>query len=275
MKVVHQVAVSGNLRNKQSSMTGSRGLSTPKQILEVNGDSLVQYVTVSRGPKDLDQNAAYVLAGDLTQWGTSIYRYLTERKAKSIAFLPWSTREIEQLQTSKNELQRLSVSVWVILLTSFNMKIAKKSTSHALEGWPGKIGIIQADLLHQVRYNLEPRRNAWPFSSTSNRIVQVLWNQWLLANPPWNGYSKISNSTSTWICLLAKPLQASRWKPKYHVRRSFAKIRNKRYVLTDSLDGRRVGGIHYRFWTQRDHLARTKNTPLSAKRWGNSIGPAA
>lgn len=126
------------------------GLSTGDYVLEITDESVVNWSTGKEVAGKLSQDATFILAGDLGQWGLEICGYMARRKVQYVALLTWSSRESEQLNMFENQLRRFGISVRVISLRLFDKNLIKSSVSHALEGWPTVKGVIEADMLYEV-----------------------------------------------------------------------------------------------------------------------------
>ena len=94
------------------------------------------------------RDGTYVIAGDLGGLGLHLCRFLATRGAKYVGLV----QETEQQQMFVNELQQLGVGVRVIVVEPSNPNFGANFITRHLRDWPMVKGVIEADMLPQVKF---------------------------------------------------------------------------------------------------------------------------
>jgi NADPH:quinone reductase-like Zn-dependent oxidoreductase len=125
-----------------------------KLVIEPSSDSLVLCAPSPVPPVRFSQAGTYVIAGDFGALGLDVCRFMATRGAKHVALVSWGLTAFEQQRHLGEALRHLGISLHVVSPESSDRFLEEALISSPLRKCPPIKGVVQADMVPQVRGKL-------------------------------------------------------------------------------------------------------------------------
>ena len=122
-----------------------------KVVLEANLDTKVNCTPRLGNPIELCPKGTYVLAGDFSDLGLDLCRFMVSRGAKHIALISWGSIAIAQQILLGEAIRQLGASIHMISSEDSDQEMSDVPLTHNFYDMPPVKGVVQADLMLQVR----------------------------------------------------------------------------------------------------------------------------
>ena len=122
-----------------------------KLVIEASSDSLVSCAPSPVPSVRFSQAGTYVIAGEFGALGLDVCRFMATRGAKHVALVSWGLTAFEQQRALGEALRQLGVSLHMVPPESSDRSLDEDLISSPLRRCPPIKGVVQADMLPQVR----------------------------------------------------------------------------------------------------------------------------
>ena len=122
-----------------------------KLVLEANLDTKVNCTPRLGNPIELSPEGTYVFAGDFSDLGLDLCRFMVSRGAKHIALISWGYIALAQQMRLGEAIRQLGASVHMLPSEDSNQDLDDVLMSCNFYNMPPVKGVVQADLMLRVR----------------------------------------------------------------------------------------------------------------------------
>ncbi len=122
-----------------------------KLVLEANSDTKVNCPPRPGNPMELCPEGTYILAGDFCDLVLDICRFMVSRGAKHIALISWGHIAFAQQKCLEEALRQLGASIHMTSFQDSSQDLTDELMSRYFNDMPPVKGVVQADLMLQVR----------------------------------------------------------------------------------------------------------------------------
>lgn len=121
-----------------------------KLVLEANSGTKVNCAPKPGHPIELSPEGTYILAGDFSDLGLDLCRFMVSRGAKHIALISWGNAAFAQQKCLGEAIRQLGASIHMLPSKDFDQDLSDVLKSRDFYNMPPVKGVVQADLMLQV-----------------------------------------------------------------------------------------------------------------------------
>ena len=121
-----------------------------KLVLEANSGTKVNCAPKPGHPIELSPEGTYILAGDFSDLGLDLCRFMVSRGAKHIALISWGNAAFAQQKCLGEAIRQLGANIHMLPSKDFDQDLSDVLKSRDFYNMPPVKGVVQADLMLQV-----------------------------------------------------------------------------------------------------------------------------